>query len=419
MDSKKGPSFRDQRSPRLCEYSQGGGQEQSTRSRRIHLCRSGHEQATFVTRGMEGSGFGSAREAWERMEGALKDLGGQVKDRIERDVEVAEREVQKWKDKCTALQRERDELRIDVECAKRVAVDLKRKKDIYRNKYEEIKRKLDEGSRGCKRNRPETGAASEEDRACEGGIRSKPGSRDGSASQEVDALVLHCRSAAERSTPDILDEGLGTAKSAPGPLSLRLSAPEDDRENQAFEANVSEELLERCAGVKEEASRPPGPGKAPSAWFPPSSTARRTDPSPRLREGGSDWTDPIEVLEDTPTEAPSPAVVHVGSDAFRSSPPGYKYATVVRGRVEREALPAHDCAQCRGFYEALGEEVSLFPCQHHQEQDPVGAPRRADASPFRQFVGRHRACHAPPPTPTGYWDIGFGTPEEGGASPRR
>eukprot|EP00894_Picocystis_sp_ML_P002078 jgi/Pico_ML_1/52595/g3278.t1 len=130
------------------------------------------------------------------MEGALKDLGGQVKDRIERDVEVAEREVQKWTDKCTALQRERDELRIDVECAKRVAVDLKRKKDIYRNNF--------------------------------------------------------------------------------------------------------------------------------------------------------------------------------------------------------------------------GEEVSLFPCQHHQEQDPGGAPRRADASPFRQFVGRHRACHAPPPTPTGYWDIGFGTPEEGG-----
>lgn len=363
---------------------------------------------------MDGFGFGGAREALERMEGVLQEMSRDTKDQLARCEKMAEQEVNRWKDKCEALERERGELRMDVEVAKRVAFDLKRKKDIYKRKYEEIRKKLEGGSKGCKRIRAEENGR-DEDQIREATIRSTPRSGDGSASQEIDALVLHRCSAVERSTPEILDEGMGTARSAPGPFSLRLSEPDDERENQAHEANVSQEYLDGRARVKEECTRPLETCTVPAGSGAPSVALARTDPASRPREGGNDWTDPIEVFEDSPLESLPPTEGGEDPNAVRSTPPGYKYAAVVRAREEREALPAHACAQCRGFYEALGEEVSMYAC-HHQASADAPPPAAQGTSPFRQFVGRHRAYHAPPPTPTGYWDIGFGTPEDGAAS---
>lgn len=390
-------------------------EERSTRSRkRSDRFWNEHGPRTFVTRAMDGFGFGSAREALEKMVGVLKEMSRDTEDKLERCEKMAEQEVNQWKAKCEALEQERDELRMDVECAKRVAFDLKRKKDIYKRKYEEIKKELQGGSKGCKRIRAEENGR-EKEQVREARIRSTPGSGDGSASQEIDALVLHRCSTVERSTPEILDEGMGTARSAPGPLSLRLSELDDERENQAYEANVSQEFLDGRARVKEEGTRLPGTCAVPAGSGAPSLALARADPATHPREGGNDWTDPIEVLEDSPLESLPPTARGVDPYVDRSTPPGYKYAAVVRAREEREALPAHACAQCRGFYEALGEEVSMYAC-HHQASTDAPPPAAQGTSPFRQFVGRHRAYHAPPPTPTGYWDIGFGTPEDGAAS---
>ena len=58
----------------------------------------------------------------------------------------------------------------------------------------------------------------------------------------------------------------------------------------------------------------------------------------------------------------------------------------MRNKRQRAALPAHACAQCKGFFDAVGMECDA--CDH----------------------GRHRARHAPVETPNSYWDMsGFGT----------
>ena len=59
----------------------------------------------------------------------------------------------------------------------------------------------------------------------------------------------------------------------------------------------------------------------------------------------------------------------------------------MRNKRQRAALPAHACAQCKGFFDAVGMECDAC-----------------------DGAGRHRARHAPVETPNSYWDMsGFGT----------
>ncbi|GFR41839.1 hypothetical protein Agub_g2617 [Astrephomene gubernaculifera] len=126
-----------------------------------------------------------------------------------------------------------------------------------------------------------------------------------------------------------------------------------------------------------------------------------------------------------------------GGAGRRPGEPGYKYSAVIRGRAEREDLQAIECAGCRAFYEAIatwGDAVA--PCCNHVQNVPAGAGKAAGgrgaaagggssaaaaaqqqqqqqpgnniASALRQAGGRHRFKYAPPATPEGFWDIGFG-----------
>lgn len=74
-----------------------------------------------------------------------------------------------------------------------------------------------------------------------------------------------------------------------------------------------------------------------------------------------------------------------------------RFNAVVRGRAERAALNGFACADCKRFYEASGINLE---CRHNE-------PKRAGARavPTVNGVSRHRARHAPPADPVGYWDL--------------
>ncbi|CAN7998963.1 unnamed protein product, partial [Ixodes hexagonus] len=70
----------------------------------------------------------------------------------------------------------------------------------------------------------------------------------------------------------------------------------------------------------------------------------------------------------------------------------HKYhGSPVRGREARLRLPAHDCKDCQDFYERAG---------------------RGRRRELLKKCSRHRALHAPPPTPDNFWELDFPDTEE-------
>ncbi|KAG0414339.1 hypothetical protein HPB47_008468 [Ixodes persulcatus] len=67
------------------------------------------------------------------------------------------------------------------------------------------------------------------------------------------------------------------------------------------------------------------------------------------------------------------------------------HGTPVRGREARQRLPAHECKDCQDFYERAG---------HGRRQELL------------KKCSRHRALHAPPPTPDNFWELDFPDTQE-------
>jgi len=67
--------------------------------------------------------------------------------------------------------------------------------------------------------------------------------------------------------------------------------------------------------------------------------------------------------------------------------PSFAYQEVVRGREKRQALPGHECEECRKFHDALGPGF--------------------DRDHLVMECSRHRARHAPPSTPPDFWKLTF------------
>ena len=94
----------------------------------------------------------------------------------------------------------------------------------------------------------------------------------------------------------------------------------------------------------------------------------------------------------TSTTAP-PSKRHKVSDnvslkpATTAAEPTFAYQEVVRGRANRQALPGHECEECRKWFDAIGKGYD-----------------RAD---MVKECSRHRALHAPPSTPEDYWRLTF------------
>ncbi|CAM6113221.1 unnamed protein product [Calypogeia fissa] len=73
--------------------------------------------------------------------------------------------------------------------------------------------------------------------------------------------------------------------------------------------------------------------------------------------------------------------------------PPVKFNEPVRKKRDREMLQATDCKQCKAFYDAVaaGDASGMLAnkCEH------------------QDAVSRHRFKYLPPPTPEGFWNIGF------------
>ncbi|RLN72665.1 hypothetical protein BBJ28_00023761 [Nothophytophthora sp. Chile5] len=74
----------------------------------------------------------------------------------------------------------------------------------------------------------------------------------------------------------------------------------------------------------------------------------------------------------------------------------FAYVEVVRHRETRDALPAHDCVECKKYYEALG-----------------GLVTEEEAAALKRKCSRHRARFEPYQTPDDFWRLSF--PDSGEA----
>nr|GAT48515.1 predicted protein [Mycena chlorophos] len=85
----------------------------------------------------------------------------------------------------------------------------------------------------------------------------------------------------------------------------------------------------------------------------------------------------------------------------------YAFHETVRGAA-RQKLPAGDCDQCRGYYEARGPTPPrlMAPLWRSPETDK-SPTHQQHVHKHKQRISRHRSAHAAPKTPPSYWDIGF------------
>ncbi|TDH74221.1 hypothetical protein CCR75_001456 [Bremia lactucae] len=70
-------------------------------------------------------------------------------------------------------------------------------------------------------------------------------------------------------------------------------------------------------------------------------------------------------------------------------PKHFAYVEVVRNQDERKALPAHDCVDCKKYFDALGEFSAI------------------DAAQYKTKCSRHRARFEPYQTPDDFWRLSF------------
>ncbi|KAL9181314.1 hypothetical protein ACHAXT_010119 [Thalassiosira profunda] len=73
--------------------------------------------------------------------------------------------------------------------------------------------------------------------------------------------------------------------------------------------------------------------------------------------------------------------------AKATSEPSFAFQEVVRGKKDREALPGHECEECKRFMDAVGRDY--------------------DRDALVQGCSRHRSRCAPPLTPPGFWNLTF------------
>jgi len=90
----------------------------------------------------------------------------------------------------------------------------------------------------------------------------------------------------------------------------------------------------------------------------------------------------------------------------------------VRRKADRAALPGAECSDCAAFYlacerwgtaaAAAAAGLNARPCARHGDGAGAGgAPPLLSRPALVDAASRHRARWAPPPTPAGFWDMGF------------
>ncbi|KAI0319872.1 DNA repair protein endonuclease SAE2/CtIP C-terminus-domain-containing protein [Amylostereum chailletii] len=94
----------------------------------------------------------------------------------------------------------------------------------------------------------------------------------------------------------------------------------------------------------------------------------------------------------------------------------FQFDEVVRKKQHRHALGAGDCEDCRDYYDAIGPMPSRLqpPAWRSPRKSPTHHHHANNTSvdAHKQEISRHRAQWRRPPTPPGYWDIGFPDTQE-------
>ncbi|KAH9974510.1 hypothetical protein BJV74DRAFT_863381 [Russula compacta] len=129
--------------------------------------------------------------------------------------------------------------------------------------------------------------------------------------------------------------------------------------------------------------------------------------------------------------APEPQALNAEFEIEPAANAGMPFAfdEVVRGRRHRHGLNAGECEECRGWYTAVGPLPPRLQAPRWSSPSRPSSPTLVASEPassgvgdgdseisrsytagvnaHRQAVSRHRAQWERPPTPPGYWEIGF------------
>ncbi|KIR34128.1 hypothetical protein I352_03362 [Cryptococcus deuterogattii MMRL2647] len=100
-------------------------------------------------------------------------------------------------------------------------------------------------------------------------------------------------------------------------------------------------------------------------------------------------------------------------DPAQNEGAAFAFHDVKRKKTERMQMHGGDCECCKGYYEAVGVMPKFHQAPSWKDQEQLGGEDEEQAArEHLNKVSRHREDWVKPPTPPGYWQIGFPTTQE-------
>nr|KIR47424.1 hypothetical protein I312_03186 [Cryptococcus bacillisporus CA1280] len=100
-------------------------------------------------------------------------------------------------------------------------------------------------------------------------------------------------------------------------------------------------------------------------------------------------------------------------DPAQNEGAAFAFHDVKRKKTERMQMHGGDCECCKGYYEAVGVMPKFHQAPSWKDQEQLGEEDEEQAArEHLNKVSRHREDWVKPPTPPGYWQIGFPTTQE-------
>ncbi|KIR53463.1 hypothetical protein I315_04056 [Cryptococcus gattii Ru294] len=100
-------------------------------------------------------------------------------------------------------------------------------------------------------------------------------------------------------------------------------------------------------------------------------------------------------------------------DPAQNEGAAFAFHDVKRKKTERMQMHGGDCECCKGYYEAVGVMPKFHQAPSWKDQEQPGEEDEEQAArEHLNKVSRHREDWVKPPTPPGYWQIGFPTTQE-------
>ncbi|ORY33395.1 DNA repair protein endonuclease SAE2/CtIP C-terminus-domain-containing protein [Naematelia encephala] len=99
-------------------------------------------------------------------------------------------------------------------------------------------------------------------------------------------------------------------------------------------------------------------------------------------------------------------------DPLQNEGEKHQFHDVKRRKADRKQMHGGDCECCRGYYEAIGPIPRYNQPPVWKEASEPDKAKEDELQEHQNQVSRHRDTWQKPPTPPGYWHIGFPTTQD-------